>query len=178
MATLISPYTDLVLTLAGIAGGGLMIATLLGRPRALHSGVILGVVALVSVLVVPALFRGAAGFDAARKGLANAEPSVRHEKCFFDRGFQWQLGFMLWTQSRIPDDATYSFDSRTIDRACFALSLLPRELVRRNADPQWTIVLRRFDSELRERIESERGLPDDQRTVFVLRRDMAVVRNQ
>jgi hypothetical protein len=177
MATLISPYTDLVLSLAGIAGGGVMIATLLGRPRALYTGVLLGVVALLSVLAIPALFRGAAGFEAARNGLHNPDPSVRHEKCFFDRGFEWQLGFMLWTQSRIPDDATYSFDSRTIDRGCFALSLLPRQLVRRTADPQWTIVLRRFDSELRERIESERALPEEQRTVFVLRRDMAVVRN-
>jgi hypothetical protein len=178
MATLISPYTDLVLSMAGIAGGGLAIATLLGRPRAVLTGVLLAAVTLLSVLAIPSLFRGAAGFEAARKGLNNPHDQVRHEKCFWDRGFGWQVGFMFWTQSRIPDDATYTFDSRTIDHACFALSLLPRQLVRRSANPEWTIVLRRFNRRLRQRIEEERGLPEEQRSVFVLRRDMAVVKNR
>ena len=176
MATVFTPYTDFLVVLAGFGVGAAALVALSGSQREAAPAAAPAVIAvLLAVLVLPVLWRGAAGLDGARAGLKSPDPSVRHDKCFVDRGLQWQLGFVAWLQGRIPPGDPFAVDSSTVDRACFQLNLLPRRLVRREQEPAWIVWIRSFSPELRERIRQERSLPPDQRSVRVFEPGLALI---
>jgi hypothetical protein len=179
LATIFTPYTDFTVTLAGLAVGGAALVALSAAIRAsVPAAAPAAIAVLLAVLVLPVLWRGAAGVDAARSGLRQPDPNIRHNKCFFDRGLQWQLGFVAWLQARIRPGESFAVDSSTVDRACFALNMLPRRLVRREADPQWTVRIGSFSPELRGRIRGEQSLPADQRSVLVFQPGLALIRER
>ncbi len=179
MATVFTPYTDVLVVLAGLLMGSAAIVALVPDIRASAvSSVPVAVAVLLSVLALPVLWRGAAGLDAARAGLKEADPAARHNKCFLDKGFGWQLGFVAWIQGRIGPGESFAVHSRTVDRACFQLSMLPRRLVRPNDRPDWTVWIGEFTPELRARIRKEAGLPPEQRSVQVFDESFALIRER
>jgi hypothetical protein len=179
LATIFTPYTDFTGALAGLAVGAAALVALSAAMRAsVPAAVPAATAVLLAVLVLPVLWRGAAGIDGARSALRQPDPNIRHDKCFFDRGLQWQLGFVAWLQARIRPGDSYAVDSSTVDRACFALNMLPRRLVRREQDPLWTVRIGSFSPELRERIRGERSVPADQRSVLVFEPGLALIRER
>jgi hypothetical protein len=171
VATIFTPYTDFVVVLAGLGVGAAALAMVGGTLKAAPTAVAV----LLAVLVLPVLWRGASALDVARSGLREADPGARHEKCFFDRGLQWQLGFVAWIQARIEPGDSFAVDSEDVDRACFQLNMLPRRLVRRTDEPLWTVRIGAFSPELRERIRREQGLSKDQRQVRVFQPGLALI---
>jgi hypothetical protein len=133
---------------------------------------------LLAILVLPVLWRGAAGLDGARAGLRSPDPNARHEKCFIDRGLQWQLGFLAWIQGHIPPGDSFAVDSSTVDRGCFQLNMLPRRLVRKEAEARWLVKVGAFSPELRREIRRERGLPPSERRVLVLEPGLGLIRER
>jgi hypothetical protein len=179
MATIFTPYTDFVATMAGLAVGAATLVLLRSWfTGAAPAAAPVAVAIVLATLVMPVLWRGAAGLDAARAGLKAADPNARHQKCFIDRGAQWQLGFLAWVGSRVPSDDSFAINSDEVDRACFQLNMLPRRLVRPDEDPMWTVKVGAFSRELRDRIRRERSLPDSERTVLVFDRKLALIRER
>jgi hypothetical protein len=179
MATVFTPYTDFLVVLAGLGVGAAALLALRGTFTAASPPLAVAAVAvLLAVLVLPVLWRGAAALDGARAGLKQPDPNARHDKCFFDRGLQWQLGFVAWIQARIPTSDSFAVDSGTVDRACFQLSMLPRRLVRPEDEPLWTVRIGPFSPELRDRIREERSLPREERGVRVFQPGHALIRER
>jgi hypothetical protein len=159
--------------------GAAAIVVLVPRIRASATSTIpVAVAVLLSVLALPGLWRGAAGLDSIRTGLREPIPAARHNKCFFDRGLGWQLGFVAWIQARIQPGETFAIQSSTVDRACFQLSMLPRRLVRNEQDPMWTVWIGKFTPELRDRIKQESARPRAERTVRVFGASFALIRER
>src|ERR671911_182990 len=119
MATVFTPYTDFLVVLAGFGVGAAALVALSGSLReAAPAAAPAAIAVLLAVLVLPVLWRGASGLGAVRAGLKSPDPSVRHDKCFFDRGLQWQLGFVAWLQGRIEAGDSFAVDSDTVDAPC------------------------------------------------------------
>jgi hypothetical protein len=179
MATVFTPYTEFLVALAGLAVGAAALVAVSGTLReAAPASATAAVAVLLAVLVLPVLWRGGAGLDVVRSGLREPDPNVRHEKCFFDSGHQWQLGFVAWIQARIQPRDSFALDSRDVDPACFQLNMLPRRLVRAADEPLWTVWIRKFSPELRDRIRQERSVPRDERRVRVLEPGLALIRER
>ena len=182
MATVFTPYTDFVVVLAGLMVGAAALVALAaagadigaGGRRTRGDGRASG-----SADVLPVLWRGAAGNDAARSGLRQPDPGIRHEKCFFDRGLQWQLGFVAWIQSSTRADKSFAVNSRVVDRACFQLVMLPRRLiVRAGFAPDWSVRIGDFSPELRRRIDRSKSYPRDERRVRIFEPGLALIRER
>ena len=142
MATIFTPYTQFLAIVAGILVGGVAAGVFLARTWTSLAGTITAAVAiLLCVLVLPSLWQGASGLDAAREGLRSPVPFARHDKCFYDRGRASQLGIVRWLQPRIPSGDSFALDSRSVDRTCFQLVMLPRRLVSRSDHPDWTVAI-------------------------------------
>jgi len=179
MATVFTPYTNFVAILAGLVLGGAA-ALLLGgaERRSLARSITAAVALLTCVLVLPVLWRGASGLDDARAGLRSPDPNARHDKCFIDRGRQAQLAIVYWLQGQMAADDSFAVESSSIDRACFALVMLPRRLVRPTDRPDWTVVVGRVSPALRLRAREERRLAPADRRVRVFERDAALLRER
>ena len=179
MATVFTPYTDVLVVLAGLLMGSVAIVALVPGIRAKAvSSVPVAVAVLLSVLALPVLWRGAAGLDAARAGLREADPAARHNKCFLDKGFGGSSGLSPGSKAASGRASRSRFTPRTVDRACFQLSMLPRRLVRADDRPDWTVWIGEFTPELRARIREEAGLPPDQRSVQVFDESFALIRER
>jgi hypothetical protein len=165
------------MVLAGLAVGAAALVAI-GVVRAVASAATAVVALLLAVLVLPVLSLGASSLDDVRDGLKEPDPAIRHEKCFFDAGRQYQLGFLTWVQGRIPPGDTFAIDSRDKDQACFQLNMLPSRLVRLSDEPAWILRMGRLSAELRDRNRRERNLPRDERTVLVLRPGFALIRER
>jgi hypothetical protein len=152
MATVFSPYTQFLAIVAGLVVGGIAATVFFTTTRASLAGSVTAAVALlVCVLVLPTLWRGAAGLDDARAGLRSPVPFARHDKCFYDTGRALQLLSVNWLAARIPPRDSFALDSRSVDRACFQLVMLPRRLVSKADRPDWTVVIGKLSPAQRRR---------------------------
>jgi hypothetical protein len=140
-ATIISPYTTLVVQLGTVLAVALLLARVVRgyRPATALATAGLG---LMCVLLVPMLWDAAANNDAIRASL-NPGPGVRsREKCFTADGHDAQIAFARWLEARIPADDNVGFQSTSVGAPCLQLALLPRKFVELSANPRWIIVAR------------------------------------
>jgi hypothetical protein len=140
-ATIISPYTTLVVQLGTVLAVALLLARVVRGYRPATALATAGV-ALMCLLLVPEMWDAAANNDAIRAGL-NPGPGVRsREKCFTADGHDAQIAFARWLEARIPAHEDVGFQSTSIGAPCLQLALLPRRFVELSADPRWVIVAR------------------------------------
>jgi hypothetical protein len=176
MASLLTPYTQLALVLAGVFVGALVLVAAFGRVPPLAGAVAIAVSAGLAVAVLPQLWHGAAAFDSARHALQLPKGDAGHQKCFYDRGRPGQVPFVYWLRARIPEGDSFALEGRAADRGCFQLSLLPRRLVWRSAHPRWLVRLTPPSATVRRRLRLNRALPDGQRSVWLYHGGFSLIR--
>lgn len=161
----------------GIVIGAAVVASLIGSRVRFEAVIGVVIAGITSVLMLPGLWTQAAGLDSARAGL-QVPPGARLEKCLHDRGSGAQTGMVWWARPQMGEGDTFAVDSEAVDRACFQLNMLPYLMVNRSQNPDWTVRVGSFSKALRRRIREERGRPREERTVFVLDRQNALIRNR
>src|SRR5689334_21921958 len=122
-ATIITPYSTLVVELGAILILALVLPRVMRGYRPVEALATAGV-ALLCVLLAPALWSAAASNDAVRTSLASA-PGVRaNEKCFTANGRGDLIPYARWLETRIPPQDDVAFTGTSV--VCMQLVLLPR----------------------------------------------------
>ena len=129
MASLVSPYSLLLLQTIGIvAGAAALVMVVPGMRR--RTAVPTAVAALLTVVAVQQLWGASGTFDRVRTTLAPAGTGVgEREKCLADGGNGELIPFVRWIAARVPENEDFHYVSGSFDRPCLQLALLPRRMV-------------------------------------------------
>lgn len=176
LATVFTPYADFAFAAAGIALGALVLISVTGWRLSFTTSLTLALVALVGVLAVPSLWRGAAGLKDARDSLRTPTTAVRMDKCLLVRSGQVEVARLA--RRRIAPQDSFAVESLPIDNPCFQLNVLPRRLVSPSDEPDWTLRGAPFDEPLQRRIRRERLLPEGKRKVQLLNTSLVLIRHR
>jgi hypothetical protein len=174
-ATIITPYSTLVVELGAILILALLLARVMRGYRPAEALATAGVGLLV-ILLGPAIWNAAAVNDQIRAALASG-PGVRaNEKCFTANGHGDLIPYARWLETRIPPHDDVAFSGPSV--ICMQLVLLPRRFVALSANPRWLILNRRLSAAERRTVRRTRTLPVDQRPIMVFAPGRALLRRR
>jgi hypothetical protein len=129
VASLVSPYSLLLLQTVGIVAGAAALAMVVPGLRR-RTAVPTAVAVLLTVIGVQQLWGASGTFDRVRTTLSPSGTGVgEREKCLADGGNGEIVPFVRWIAARVPEDEDFHYVSGSFDRPCFQLALLPRRIV-------------------------------------------------
>ena len=160
-ASLLHPYSQLVLEVAAVIAAGALLARLAGQPLRIATALAGGL--LVLVLSASALWQTvSADGPSQREDLevrAGVEPE---EKCLTDQSAGRLIPLARLIKDVMPGDAVYA----GVTDPCLAFQLLPRLPSRPEQTPDWEVYTGGLPPELQRQAARERALPPGRRTVF------------
>jgi hypothetical protein len=164
MATIVGPYTQLLLQTLAIVAGGVVLATV-ARTISRAAAVPTAAAVFLGVIAVNQVWGASGSFDSVRGRLAGTPGVPEREQCMIEGNHPDLIPFSRWIAARVPEDAELAYVARSFDRPCFQYALLPRRMVSDVERARYVMYLDPPEEEDRERLKDERRKPTDERTI-------------
>jgi hypothetical protein len=163
-ASLISPYTTLVLQVAAIVAAAAVLV--LFAPGVARRVAVPIVAALLLIIVAVQIVWSASGtFDAVRLSLANTAGVGDREVCMVEGSHPDLVPFARWISERTPPDAKIAYVTRSFDRPCFQFALLPRRMTSDRGSADYVMYLDPIDDASQRYLAAQRKRSPGKRDV-------------
>jgi len=164
VGTLLTPYVTLSLQVLAVMAGAVVVALLVPRTP-LRTAVATAAVVLLAIVTAQQFWSASISLDAGRASLALAPGIREREMCMLEGGHPDLVGFARWIADRVPPGAKVAYVTRSFDRPCFQLALLPRRMVGDVAGARYVMYLDPPAEDVRKRLAAERRKPSGERTI-------------
>ena len=177
MATVVSPYTVLVLQTIGILAGAAVLVMLVPAVRR-RAAIPTAVALLLTVIAVHQLWAASGSFEVVRARLSTLAPGIgEREKCLVDGANNEIVPFARWIAARVPPDEDFHYVSSSFDRPCLQFALLPRRMVSPPERARYTVYADPQDSHSKRLLARQWRLRPERRTLEFYARDFALERH-